>query len=32
MPTICGSVLQNCPLILILQIKIQYNSWNLVST
>jgi hypothetical protein len=31
-PTICGSVLRNCPLIIVLQIKTQHNSWNLVST
>jgi hypothetical protein len=32
MPTICGPVLRNCPLILNLQMKTQQNSWNFVST
>jgi hypothetical protein len=31
-PTICGSLLRNGPLVLVLQIKTQHNSWNLVST
>jgi hypothetical protein len=31
-PTICGPLLRNRPLILLLQIKTQHNSWNLVST
>jgi hypothetical protein len=31
-PTICGSVLWNYPLILVLQIKTQHNSWDLVRT